>query len=327
MQKRNIAVVYGGYSSEVVVSRKSAQGIASFLDGERYNIYMVCIVREGWTAVLPDGSETTVDKNDFSVTLDGRKIKFDLAYITIHGTPGENGLLQGYFDMLGIRYSCCGVLAAAVTFNKYVCNRYLENFGFHIARSRRILRGESVTAREVVDAVGLPCFIKPNQGGSSFGTTKVKSLDDVMPAIDAAFAEDDEVVAESFLEGTEVSCGCYRTAAGTTVLPITEVVSKNEFFDYEAKYTASKVEEITPARIPDEQTREIQRLTARIYDLLGCKGIIRADYIIVKGVPCLLEVNTTPGMTPTSFIPQQVRAAGLDIRNVLTEIIETELNR
>ena len=327
MKKRNIAVVFGGYSSEVVISRKSAQGIASFLDAERYDVYMICITREAWNAVLPDGSETPVDKNDFSITVDGRKIRFDLAYITIHGTPGENGLLQGYFDMIGMPYSCCGVLTAALTFSKYFCNQYLARFGFHIARSRRILHDEKVTAQEIVDAVGLPCFIKPNQGGSSFGTTKVKTADAVLPAITAAFAEDNEVVAESFLEGTEVSCGCYCTMHGKTVLPVTEVVSKNEFFDYEAKYTSSKVSEITPARIPDEQTQAIQQATARIYDLLECKGIIRADYIIVKGVPYLLEVNTTPGMTPTSFIPQQVRAAGLDIRQVMTDIIETELAR
>ncbi|MBQ8423959.1 MAG: D-alanine--D-alanine ligase [Coprobacter sp.] len=327
MQKKNIAVVYGGYSSENVVSRKSAQGVVSFLDPERYNIYPVEITADDWLVELPTGMKIPIDKNDFSFTCNGEKAKFALAYITIHGTPGENGLLQGYFDMVGVPYSCCGVLAAAVTFNKYVCNQYLSGFGFHVAKSMRLLRGDEVVPARIVEAVGLPCFIKPNQGGSSFGTTKVKSVEEVQAAVDAAFAEDNEVVIESFLAGTEVSCGCFRTLEGTTVLPITEVVSKNEFFDYEAKYTASKVEEITPARIPDEQTAEIQRLTARIYDLLGCKGIIRADYIIVSGTPYLLEVNTTPGMTPTSFIPQQVRAAGLDIRRVMTDIIETELAR
>ncbi len=327
MTKQNIAVIYGGYSSENVVSRKSAQGIVSFIDPQRYNVYPVEITRGDWTVDLSDGTKKTIDKNDFSFIHNGEKVTFVLAYITIHGTPGENGLLQGYFEMIGVKYSCCGVLPAAITFNKYVCNRYLSGFGYNVAKSMRIFRADKIDADEIVATVGLPCFIKPNQGGSSFGTTKVKNHTEVQTAIDAAFAEDDEVIIESFLSGTEVSCGCFRTLSGTTVLPITEVVSKNEFFDYEAKYTASKVEEITPARISDELTAEIQRLTARIYDLLGCKGIIRADYIIVEGVPYLLEVNTTPGMTPTSFIPQQVCAANLEIREVMSDIIETELSR
>lgn len=327
MKKRNIAVVFGGYSSENVVSRRSAQGIASFLDAERYAIYMVDIERDRWTVELDGESPIDIDRSDFSFVYGGEKILFDLAYITIHGDPGENGILQGYFDMLGIPYSCCGVFAAAFTFNKFICNRFLSQLGFHVAKALRIGASEEVTPQQVADAVGFPCFIKPNQGGSSFGTTKVKTLDEVLPAIAAARAEDDgEVLVESFLSGTEVSCGCYKTQSGMTVLPVTEVISKNEFFDYEAKYTASRVEEITPARISDELTREIQELTARIYDSIGCKGIIRADYIIVDGTPYLLEVNTTPGMTVTSFIPQQVRAAGLDMKSVLTDLIETELS-
>lgn len=327
MEKRNIAVVFGGYSSENVVSRRSAQGIASFLDAERYAIYMVDIERDRWTVELDGESPIDIDRSDFSFVYGGEKILFDLAYITIHGDPGENGILQGYFDMLGIPYSCCGVFAAALTFNKFICNRFLSQLGFHVAKALRIGAGEEVTPQQVADAVGFPCFIKPNQGGSSFGTTKVKTLDEVLPAIAAARAEDDgEVLVESFLSGTEVSCGCYKTQSRMTALPVTEVISKNEFFDYEAKYTASRVEEITPARISDELTREIQELTARIYDSIGCKGIIRADYIIVDGTPYLLEVNTTPGMTVTSFIPQQVRAAGLDMKSVLTDLIETELS-
>ncbi len=327
MKKRNIAVVFGGYSSENVVSRRSAQGIASFLDAERYAIYMVDIERDRWTVELDGESPIDIDRSDFSFVYGGEKVLFDLAYITIHGDPGENGILQGYFDMLGIPYSCCGVFAAALTFNKFICNRFLSQLGFHVAKALRIGAGEEVTPQQVADAVGFPCFIKPNQGGSSFGTTKVKTLDEVLPAIAAARAEDDgEVLVESFLSGTEVSCGCYKTQSEMTALPVTEVISKNEFFDYEAKYTASRVEEITPARISDELTREIQELTARIYDSIGCKGIIRADYIIVDGTPYLLEVNTTPGMTVTSFIPQQVRAAGLDMKSVLTDLIETELS-
>ena len=232
MKKRNIAVVFGGYSSENVVSRHSAQGIASFLDAERYAIYLVDIERDRWTVELDGESPIDIHRSDFSFVYGGEKILFDLAYITIHGDPGENGILQGYFDMLGIPYSCCGVFAAALTFNKFVCNRFLSQLGFHVAKALRIGAGEEVTPQQVADAVGFPCFIKPNQGGSSFGTTKVKNLDEVLPAIAAARAEDDgEVLVESFLSGTEVSCGCYKTQSGMTALPVTEVISKNEFFD------------------------------------------------------------------------------------------------
>ena len=230
MKKRNIAVVFGGYSSENVVSRRSAQGIASFLDSDLYNIYLVDIEHARWTVEIEGVEPIDIDRSDFSFTYAGEKIHFDLAYITIHGNPGENGILQGYFDMVGIPYSCCGVFAAALTFNKYACNRFLSQLGFHVAKAVRIAAGEEVDPQTIAEAVGFPCFIKPNQGGSSFGTTKVKSLDEVLPAIAAARAEDDgEVLVESFLAGTEVSCGCYKTREGMTSLPITEVVSKNEF--------------------------------------------------------------------------------------------------
>lgn len=322
--KKNIAIIAGGDSSEVVVSLKSAKGIYSFLDQEKYNVYTVTIINGVWTLEDESGKTWTVDKNDFSATTDNGRIQFDFAYITIHGTPGEDGRLQGYFDLVGIPYSCCGVLAAALTFNKYVCNHFLKSFGLPIAESILLRKGDSVTDEEVVAKLGLPCFVKPNVGGSSFGTTKVKTADAVQPAIAAAFAEGEEVILESFMQGTEVTCGCYKIKDKSVVFPITEVVSKNEFFDYDAKYNADQVEEITPARIPESIAEKIRSLTSRIYDIIGCKGIIRVDYIIIEGEPHLLEVNTTPGMTPTSFIPQQVRAAGLEIRQVLTEIIENE---
>lgn len=327
MKKKNIAVVAGGDSSEVVVSLKSAQGICSFLDRERYNVYTVTIIGTEWTYTDEAGVKWPIDKNDFSVTTADGKIQFDFAYITIHGTPGENGLLQGYFDLLRIPYSCCGVLAAAVTFNKFTCNRLLEGFGVKVARSIALRRGDSVSPAEVVAELGLPLFVKPNVGGSSFGTTKVKTLEQLQPAVDEAFAEGEEVMIEAFMKGTEITCGCYKVKGKTVVFPITEVVSKNEFFDYEAKYNASCVEEITPARIPAEIAARVGELTSRIYDIIGCRGIIRADYIIIGDQPHLLEVNTTPGMTATSFIPQQVRAAGLDIKDVLTEIIEDQFSR
>ncbi|MCH5328203.1 MAG: D-alanine--D-alanine ligase [Coprobacter sp.] len=325
MDKRKIAIVAGGDSSEIVVSEKSAKGIYSFLDSERYDACIVKISKKGWYAELPDGTTAEIDKNDFSFETGGQKHRFDFAYITIHGTPGENGLLQGYFDMIGMPYSCCGVLAAALTFNKYTCNRYLKGFGFPIAESMMLRKGESVSDGEVLSRIGLPCFIKPNVGGSSFGTTKVKTADQIQPAIERAFEEGNEVIVESFMSGTEITCGCYKTRKNEVVFPITEVVSSNEFFDYEAKYTASKAQEITPARLSDEVTRKVQHMTSRIYDLVGCKGIIRVDYIVIGDTPHLLEVNTTPGMTETSFIPQQVRAMGVDIKDVLTDIIENEI--
>jgi len=323
--KKNIAIVAGGDSSEVVVSLKSAAGIQSFMDKERYNIFIVTIVGKLWQVELSETEKIVIDKNDFSFTRNGVKTAFDFAYITIHGTPGENGILQGYFDLIGLPYSCCGVLAAALTFNKFTCNTYLKSFGVKVAESLVIRAGQSVSDEEVAQKIGFPCFIKPNVGGSSFGVTKVKSIEQVQPSIAKAFAEGAEVMIESFLAGTEITCGVYKTRNKAQVLPITEVVSENEFFDYDAKYKG-QVQEITPARLSASLTERVQKLTSAIYDILGCKGIVRIDYIISEGeVINLLELNTTPGMTATSFIPQQVAAAGLDIKEVMTEIIENEL--
>ncbi len=322
--KRNIAIVAGGYSSEFEVSLRSAAGIQSFLDKERYNITLVTIREHEWLAQIDEQTTVSIDKNDFSYTHNGNHVVFDFAYITIHGTPGENGLLQGYFDMIGLPYSCCGVLAASLTFNKYMCNHYLHGFGVRIAPSLLLRQGETVSNQKVLDEIGLPCFIKSNVGGSSFGCTKVKTAEAIQPAIEAAFREGNEVIIERFMKGVEITCGVYKTKENGITFPITEVVTENEFFDYDAKYNG-QVDEITPARIPDEVRDEVQALTLKIYDLLGCQGIIRIDYILTDNWTVnLLEVNTTPGMTATSFIPQQVRAAGLDIRDVLTDIIENK---
>ena len=350
--KRKIAIIAGGDSSEHEVSLRSAHGLYTFMDKERYDVTIVIFNGTRWVLgeITDDGVRSTgvsIDKNDFSYTVSGVRHTFDFAYITIHGTPGENGLLQGYLDMLGIPYSCCGVLAAALTFNKYTCNHYLAPFGFHIAPSVLIRKNEWLNGStndqmvhdQIVNGLGLPCFIKSNVGGSSFGCTKVKTADGVIPAIERAFREGDEVICEAYMQGTEVTCGVYKTRTKAVAFPVTEVVTKNEFFDYDAKYKG-QVDEITPARIPDALRDRIQAETLRIYDLVGAQGIIRVDWIItgmrntedyVDPVPDmsrvqlnLLEVNTTPGMTPTSFIPQQVRAAGLDIREVLSEIIENK---
>lgn len=323
--KKKIAIIAGGDSSEIVISLKSAEGLYSFIDKDKYDLYIATIKKGEWNVRLADGEQVPIDKNDFSFLEKGQKQHFDFAYITIHGTPGEDGRLQAYFDMIDMPYSSCGMLASTITFNKFVCNQYLHNFGVKIAKSIHLFKGQEVSNEEVVQRLGLPVFVKPNDGGSSFGVTKVKNESDIQPAIEKAFKEGKEVVIESFISGTEVTCGCYKTDKVTRLLPITEVVTENEFFDFDAKYNG-QVKEITPARISQELTEKVQSETSRIYDILGAKGLIRVDYIIPEdGEPVLLEINTTPGMTATSFIPQQVRAAGLDIKNVMTEIIENEL--
>ena len=323
---RNIAIVAGGDSSEYGVSLRSAAGIESFLSNQPYNTTNVLLRGKDWKAKIEEDKWVEIDKNDFSYTYQGEKHSFDFAYITIHGTPGENGLLQGYFDMIGMPYSCCGVLAAAMTFNKYTCNNYLKGFGVKVAESVLLRKSDvGYQVSDIVEKVGLPCFIKTNVGGSSFGVSKVKTTEEVEPAIEKAFAEGNEVICEAFMKGIEITCGVYKTKNKAVAFPITEVVTSNEFFDYDAKYNG-QVDEITPARIPDAVRDEVQALTLKIYDLLGCKGIIRVDYILTEGWTInLLEVNTTPGMTATSFIPQQIRAAGLEIGEVLSDIIEDQL--
>jgi len=323
--KKNIAIVAGGDSSEVVVSLKSAAGLYSFMDKDKYNLFIVTMVGRIWQVEWSETEKIAIDKNDFSFVRAGQKTNFDFAYITIHGTPGENGILQGYFELINLPYSCCGVLAAAITFNKFTCNQYLKGFGVKVSESLLIRSGQIVSDEDVAQKIGFPCFVKPNVGGSSFGVTKVKSMDQVQGAIAKAFEEGDEVMIEAFMAGTEITCGIYKTKQKTVVLPITEVVPENEFFDFDAKYKG-QVQEITPARISNELTERVQKLTSAIYDILGCKGIVRIDYIISdEDVINLLEVNTTPGMTATSFIPQQIKAAGMDIQDVMTEIIENEL--
>ena len=322
--KRTIAIVCGGDTSEYQVSLRSAQGIYSFIDKERYTLYIVVMRGQEWYVQLENETHIPVDRNDFSFMLQGEKVKFDFAYITIHGTPGEDGRLQGYFDMLNIPYSCCGVFAAALTYDKFACNQYLKAYGVRVAESMMLRQGQTVSDDDVVEKIGLPCFVKPSLGGSSFGVTKVKSREQIQPAIAKAFEEAQEVVIEAFLDGMEITCGCYKTKQKSVVFPITEVVSHNEYFDYEAKYHGES-DEITPARIPDALRDRVQALTSAIYDIIGAQGIIRIDYFITAGEKInLLEVNTTPGMTATSFIPQQVRAAGLDIKDVMTDIIENK---
>ncbi len=329
-KKRNIAIVCGGDSMEHEVSLRSAQGLYSWFDRERYNVNIVVMRGQDWHVKIGDDEQAQIDKNDFSFTHNGVKTTFDYAYITIHGTPGENGILQGYFDLIGMPYSTCSVLVESLTFNKYMLNNYLRSFNVTVPDSILLLKDvdRSITEDDIEAQLGIPCFVKPTDDGSSFGVTKVKDKSQLAPAIENAFKQFNQVMIEHYLDGIEVTVGCYKTRNKSVVFPITEVVTHNEFFDYNAKYNG-EVEEITPARISPELTAALQAETSRIYDILHCNGIIRIDYIITKNPDGsdhinLLEINTTPGMTVTSFIPQQVRAAGLSLTDVLTDIIENQ---
>ena len=324
--KRTIAIVCGGDSSEYEVSLRSAQGIYSFFDKERYDVYIVTVKGQDWRVSLNDGTSVPIDSNDFSFTENGKLVEFDYAYITIHGTPGENGIMQGYFELIHLPYSTSGVLVEAMTFDKFVLNQYLRSYGIRVADSLLIRKGyeELVSDDEIEEKIGMPCFVKPSSSGSSFGVTKVKNKDQLAPAIRKAMMESDDVMVEALMEGTEIAVGCYKTSEKSVVFPATEVVSRNEFFDYDAKYNG-QVQEITPARIPEDTAERVKVLTSSIYDILHCNGIIRCDFIIDKDQKIsMLEVNTTPGMTATSFIPQQVKAAGLNMTDVLTEIVENQ---
>lgn len=328
--KRTIAIVCGGDSSEHDVSLRSAQGLYSFFDKEKYDLYIVDIKGQDWHVNLPNGDIAPIDRKDFSFRYNGKTIIVDYAYITIHGTPGENGLLQGYFDLIHLPYSTSGVLVEALTFDKFVLNNYLRGFGVAVADSILVRRGdeEKLTEKSLTETVGFPCFVKPAADGSSFGVSKVKNFDQLAPALRKAFMESDTVMIEGFLDGIEISQGCYKTKVKSVVLPATEVVTSNEFFDYDAKYNG-QVQEITPARLSPETSDRVAKITSAIYDILHANGIIRIDYIISKTKDGqdkinMLEINTTPGMTVTSFIPQQVRAAGLEMKDVLSDIVENQ---
>ena len=327
---KKIAIICGGDSSEHDVSLKSGAGIYSFFNKDKYDCYIVDLKKGDWHVNLADGKQAPIDKNDFSFMENGEKKHFDYAYITIHGTPGENGQLQGYFDLIGMPYSTSGVLVEALTFDKFVLNNYLRHFGVSVAESILVRKGEesSITDEAITKTVGYPCFVKPAADGSSFGVSKVKEYSHMKAALDLAFGQSDMVMIEGMLEGMEISQGIYKTKGKSVVFPATEVVSENEFFDFDAKYNG-QVQEITPARLPKEVAERVAKITSAIYDILHANGIIRVDYIITNPQSAdakinMLEINTTPGMTPTSFIPQQVRAAGLNMGEVLADIVENQ---
>ncbi|WP_160716441.1 D-alanine--D-alanine ligase [Chitinophaga solisilvae] len=323
--KKNIALVAGGYSGEYVISVQSAVTIEKNLDSSKYAIYKIIITREGWHYTAADGSILDIDKNDFSLTVNGNKIKFDAVFIGIHGTPGEDGRLQGYFEMLGIPYTSCGMVTSALTFNKSFCNKVVAALNVvNVSKSEHIFRDQPYDTTAILQQLRLPVFVKPAEGGSSIGMSKVKTAEELQPAIEKAFNEDSQVLIEEFIRGRELTIGMYRANGTLTQLPITEIVSSKEFFDYEAKYTPGITNEITPAPISEELANLIRKTAAALYDKLNCKGIARADFICEEGTGKLffLEINTMPGQSENSLVPQQVRAAGKTLQEFYGTLLE-----
>lgn len=322
---KTIAIVAGGDSSEFDISVKSAEEVGKILSS-RYNIYIVVIRGKNWYWEDQKGKYFSIDKNDFCLLLDEKKIKFDGVFIAIHGTPGENGLLQGYFDMMGVPYSSCGAFSSALTFNKQACKLFLKEYGIPMAEGVIIRKGDIPDYEGIINRIGLPCFVKPNDSGSSFGVSKVKHKDELRPAVEIAYKESHDVMIESFMDGREVACGVLKTDGQIRALPVTEIISKNEFFDFEAKYTPGRSDEVTPAEMPLNVTSEIQRLSKIVYELLGCKGIVRVDFIVIKEKPFFLEINTIPGMTKESLVPKQAAAAGISLEELYSIAVENMFN-
>jgi len=321
--KRNIVIIAGGDSAEFEISMQTAKHIFNTLDKNLYQVYLAVFKGQEWKVEIED-KKYEIDKNDFSINMNAEKIKFDFAYIAIHGTPGENGILQGYLSLVNVPHSTCDVLSSSLSFNKHACNSYLKALGYKFAKSVLLKKNNEFNCKAIAQTVGMPCFVKPNADGSSFGISKVKHLNELENAILKAFDEGKEVIIEEFIEGLEVTCGLVKTSKEEILFPITEVIPKKEFFDYEAKYDPLMAEEITPARISSELTEEIQTLSSEIYDALKCKGIVRVDYIIRGNEVYMLEANTIPGMTANSFIPKQVKALGRELSDILTLVIEDQ---
>jgi D-alanine-D-alanine ligase len=321
---KTIAILAGGDSSEFEISVKSAREVKKELSSG-YEPYIIMVRGADWFWEDSKGRYHSVDKNNFTLVADERRIRFDAAFIAIHGTPGENGLLQGYFDMIGIPYTGCNAFCSALTFNKKACKLYLKDSNISMAEDVTVKKGDHFDPAGIIKQTGLPCFVKPNASGSSFGVTKVKKKEDLLPSMESAFRESDEVMVEAYMQGREVACGVVKTKSKALILPVTEIISKNEFFDYEAKYTPGKSDEVTPAMMPEKITGEIQKLSSRIYDLLGCNGIVRVDFIVVNEKPYFLEVNSIPGMTEESIIPKQAKAAGIKLNDLYSMVVEDAL--
>lgn len=328
--KQKIALVAGGYSGEYVISIKSSSTIENNIDRNKYDVYKIYITKEGWWHETADGLKINVDKNDFSLTIDGAKITFDLVFIGIHGTPGEDGKLQGYLDMIGVPYTTCNNIVSALTFNKSFCNKVLKASNIvSISNSLVLHKHTPYSLGVILEHIKLPAFVKPNESGSSLGVSKVVTLEQLIPAIEKSFKEDNQVLVEEFIEGRELTMGVYRTGTQIETLPPTEIISKNDFFDYEAKYTTGVTDEITPAKISSILLEEMQKKSKAIYAALNCSGMVRIDYILNKHDKELyfLEVNTMPGQSENSLIPQQVRAAGMTLPDFYQIIITEALKK
>ncbi|MEN8118739.1 MAG: D-alanine--D-alanine ligase [Bacteroidota bacterium] len=325
--KKNIAVIAGGNSSEYYISLQSAETIAKNIDKEKYNVYTVLVKGKDWELTSDLYCGIPINKDDFSFNDNGQKVKFDCAYISIHGTPGEDGKLQSYFEMIGLPYVSCDVLCSSLTFNKFFCNTYLKQMGISIPESLLVKKQDVIDTKAIMKKTGLPCFVKPNEGGSSFGISKVKIESELIPAINKAFEESDQVIVEQFIEGREITSGLVKVNNREYLFPLTEIKTTNEFFDYNAKYDDKETQEITPAPINDKLTANCQNLSSEIYDHLNCRGIVRIDYIINSGKLYFLELNTIPGMTPVSLVPKQIKKQGVNFSDLLTELIEAEISR
>lgn len=323
---KKVAIIMGGYSSEYQISLKSGNVVYQFLDQNKYQGYRIHIFKEKWVYVDDNDKEFPIDRNDFSTIVNGEKINFDVVFNAIHGTPGEDGLMQAYFELLGIPQSSCDYYQAALTFNKRDLLSVLKPYGIKTATSYYLNQGDEIDEEAILKTVGLPCFVKPNKSGSSFGISKVKTKDELAYAIVNAYKEDNEIIIESFLDGTEVSVGVINYKGKVTVLPITEIVSENDFFDYEAKYLG-KSQEITPARISAEMTEKVSAVAKKAYEVLKMSGFSRSEFIIVNGEPHMLEMNTIPGLTTESLIPQQAKEAGISLTDLFTNALELALNK
>lgn len=321
MLKKNIAVVMGGYSSEKGISLKSGAVVCETIDPSKYNVYPVHILEEGWFFVRPDGIRSPINKDDFSFKTPVGLITPDVVFNTIHGTPGEDGFMAAYLELLGIPQTSSPMYQAALSFNKRDCLTVLKKFGIRCATSFFVNQGDTIQVSEIINSVGLPCFVKPNRAGSSYGISKVNLKEELLPAIEKAFKEDHEIIIEKAIIGTEVSVGVYKNGDAIKVFAPTEIVSENDFFDFEAKYEG-KSQEITPARIPEEEIKAVQLEAIRIYTLLNMKGITRTDFIIQEGIPFMIETNTTPGLSRESIIPRQVRHQGMELKDFFTILIE-----
>ena len=322
--KKNIAIIMGGYSSEYEISIQSGNVVYQNLDTERYDLYRILILKDKWVYVDENEVEHPVNVGDFTTTVNGYKIKFDCIFNAIHGHPGEDGTILAYFDLLDLKYTSAPFYQMAVTFNKRDTLSFLKPFGIDVAQSHYLNKGDVIDPDTIIKEVGLPCFVKPNHGGSSFGVSKVKTVAELMPAIEIAMKEDDEILIEQFLDGIEISVGVIEYQNKIKVLPITEIVSENEFFDYDAKYLG-KSQEITPARISEEQKRNVNITAEKIYRVLNLSGLSRADFIIVGDKPFFIELNMVPGITSESILPKQARAAGISLKELFGNAVEMAL--